>query len=308
MMELGMVTFWFITMYLACIKGLLLHDVADDGSTDAWQNKLVVTQIDSGQLGFERYLAKMLLAVGFFVQPCIILPILMGQRSRSALRSLRDFSFAEAQCYSAEDREALTAVICSWYTDHQAGETDPDRLQQLGMHKFETFVRHDLAPAIERQEAGEAKRVGFVCALISIMTLLLTANTAIGSGSTVTHLAFTLTYLMAMLNFICPTVVLWYQVVTSATGRFIEDVIPRLSSPRTAMRRVLTTAAYIVCLLTTAASLPFCSVLLGAIRVHKYIAPDWRIPEDDGLDPETRRFAKHYMAVAFYMLGIRIPA
>ena len=130
------------------------------------------------------------------------------------------FTHPHRRCYSAEDRAALIAVICSWYTDHQAGEDDPERLQQLGQHKFETFVRHDLAPAIERQEAGEAARmalfflfhlfhfifckdenrklkkkgeaarVGFICAAVTMLPMVLITNSS--SDSTLMHTAMAL--------------------------------------------------------------------------------------------------------------------
>lgn len=294
MVELGFVVFFHIVLAMAIFNGLMVNvhgltphpegsfDPADDGS--------------------QRYLAKFLAAAALLVQPCIILPILSGQRSRNALRSLRDFSIAEAECYSAEDRAALIAVICSWYTDHRAGENDPERLKQLGLHKFETFVRNDLAPAIQRQEAGEAPRTGFLCAVVSLMPGLLTINAS--SESTVTLTAFMLVYLTAISAFIFPFVVVWYEAVTSANGYLIDDLIPRLSSPRTAMRRLLTAAAYVICLLTTAVSLPSCSLLLGVVRPNFHLSPDWRIPTDDGLDPETRRYAKHFMVLSYYMLAM----
>ena len=286
MIELGMTVFFHVAISIALMKSLMTADFAEDGA------------FDPNAADAARRLAKLLMGWALLAQPCIILPILMGQRSRSALRSLRNFSIAEAQCFCAEDRAALIAVICSWYTDHQAGEDDPERLQQLGQHKFETFVRHDLAPAIERQQAGEASRVGFICAAVSLVPALLVVNAS--PESTVIHMALALVYLTAIIAFIFPFVAWWYEAVTSANGSFIEDVIPRLSSP--AMRRLLTVAAYVICLPTTAAALPFCSVLLGVVRPNFHLSPDWRIPADDGFDAETRRYLKHFMVLSYYML------
>jgi len=281
MIELGMGVFFHLALSVVFFKGLVITGSMDPNSA-----------------AFQTYVRNWLIGAAFLVQPFIILPILSGQRSRRALRALRDFSIADAQCYSAEDRAALVAVICSWYTDYQAGEVDPERLQQLGQHKFETFVRHDLAPAIERQQAGEAARVGFICAVHSLLPALLVANTS--DESTVIHMALALVYLTAILAAVFPFVVLWYEAITSATGRLIEDGISRLSSP--AMRRLLTAVTCAICLPITAAALPLCSVLLGAVRLNVHLSPDWRIPADDGFDTETRRYLKHFMVLAYYYM------
>ena len=117
------------------------------------------------------------------------------------------------------------------------------------------------------------------------------------------HTSTSQVYLTANLSFVFPFVVLWYETVTSATGRLIEGVLPRLSSPRTMARWVLTATAYMTCLLTNAAALPLGAALMGVVRANYHLAPEWRIPADDGLDPETRRFAKHFLVVAYYMFG-----
>ena len=73
---------------------------------------------------------------------------------QAALLTLSDFSLAKTQCFSAQDREALLALIGEWYTDAQAGETDPERLVQLGHHNFEMIVRHEIAPLLQRAGDG----------------------------------------------------------------------------------------------------------------------------------------------------------
>jgi hypothetical protein len=228
--------------------------------------------------------------------------MMMGHRSRKALRSLREFSIDDSQCYSAEDRAALTAVICSWYTDHQAGEDDPERLQALGKYKFETFVRHHLAPSIERQEAGEALRVGFAAAATSagpcMLMLLSAADSAVG------HVCVTLLYLTVMTTFIIPVMSLVYDASTSTTLGVIQDVLPRISSPRTALRKLLTAAAYLAGFVATAAFFPLFSPVLAPVRPTKFLAPEWRIPIDDGFDEQTRRFVKHWIVFSYYVLGM----
>ena len=80
--------------------------------------------------------------------PVVIMAELETIRIRSALVALRTFRLTDAQCYSDEDREAILSVIGKWWTDHSSGETDASRLRQLGHHRFERFVRYELAPQL----------------------------------------------------------------------------------------------------------------------------------------------------------------
>ena len=281
--ELGMVFFWYV------LALMVLWSRMQTGTDHAAGADVKASH-------------KFLAGIIGIIQPCLILPMMMGHRSRSALRALREFSIADSQCYSPDDRQALIEVICSWYTDHHAGEDHPERLRALGQYKFETFVRHHLAPAIERQEAGEALRVGFLGCVVSLMPwcfLMLSAR-----DSSVGHVGVTLLYLAALATCICPLSMLIYRFGTSATFRVIREVLPRLAGPRTALRRLLTAGVHVLGFLLTAACFPFLSLILAPTRPTKFLAPDWRIPTDDGLDEETRRFTKHWIVLGTYMLGM----
>ena len=65
-------------------------------------------------------------------------------RSQKALEGLRKFKLSEAECHDENDREALLALIGDWFTDHTSGETDRNRLRQVGWHRFENVVKNDL--------------------------------------------------------------------------------------------------------------------------------------------------------------------
>ena len=60
------------------------------------------------------------------------------------IEALRHFKLADAECYSAADREAILGLISKWWTDRESGVSDPERLRQLGFHRFERFVRYEL--------------------------------------------------------------------------------------------------------------------------------------------------------------------
>lgn len=112
--------------------------------------------------------------------------------SQEALRGLDRFTVDESSCFSDVDRAALTSVICEWFTDRsvrapratpppqrarapprqpgvarrafsQAGEVDPRRLAEIGKHKFESLVRHTLAPSIARQQEAN---MAWMCFLV----------------------------------------------------------------------------------------------------------------------------------------------
>lgn len=88
---------------------------------------------------------------------------------REACVALRSFRLTDAQCHSAADRAAILGLIAKWWTDTSSGETDADRLRQLGEHKFESFVRLELAPQLAGL-AGKEWTVGRLAAMYVICT------------------------------------------------------------------------------------------------------------------------------------------
>ena len=49
---------------------------------------------------------------------------------------------------------------------------------------------------------------------------------------------------------------------------------------------------------------PLFALLLAPVRPTKILAPEWRIPIDDGFDEQTRRFVKHWIVFSYYVLGM----
>jgi hypothetical protein len=54
----------------------------------------------------------------------------------------------DTRCYSDSDRAALIDVIALWFADGHSGESDLEGLRQLGIHRFESFVRFEIAPQL----------------------------------------------------------------------------------------------------------------------------------------------------------------
>ena len=263
---------------------------------------MLSTEFATGPL----YIVFMVLTNAVMI-PFVIFALVQGRRSREALRALRDFSIDDAQCHSAEDRKALIAVISEWYTDTRAGETDPERLLELGKRKFELFVRHDLAPLIERQQRNFGSITGGVVALALIMHCQ--SNIffpAVAPTTTLPQAAVNVLIFGLHMPLISgPTMLRAIELGAAVVSILIDRFVPRLSSPRTLLRYALTAAAYLL-----GVALSICCTVAAGPTVRKLFttpnqlfSPDWKFP-DDGLDAETRRYGKQWLVVTWHLLAL----
>ena len=73
------------------------------------------------------------------------------RETRESFAKLRRFDLqSHTQCYSDADRAALIDLIAQWFSDSHSCETGPEGVRQEGIHRFETFVRFELAPRLNR--------------------------------------------------------------------------------------------------------------------------------------------------------------
>lgn len=103
--------------------------------------------------------------------PFVLVAELEACRIREACAALRSFRLPDAQCFSHDDRTAILTLISKWWSDGEVAAAaataaastgsgsanDARRRHQqeaLGTHRFEQFVRQELAP----QLAGVAGR------------------------------------------------------------------------------------------------------------------------------------------------------
>ena len=80
----------------------------------------------------------------------LIFAMIWADRSADAIERLRHFRLEDAVCQGAEDREAILALISSWYTDTSVA-LPRDEAVRLGHHRFEQFVRCDVRLAVKNQ-------------------------------------------------------------------------------------------------------------------------------------------------------------
>ena len=126
MKELLMALFVYIALSVAFFSAL------DNGQF------LKGGHLDPTAVGGERYLYKILLGGALLSQPFIMLPIMGSHRSRSAMRALREFSVAEAQCYLEADRQRLLGVVDSAY-----GSLDQFNLAVRALFRHENAHRFE---------------------------------------------------------------------------------------------------------------------------------------------------------------------
>ena len=222
--------------------------------------------------------------------PVVLAAELEAREIEEATRALRHFKLADAECYSAEDREAILGLISKWWTDRESGVSDPERLRQLGFHRFERFVRYELVPQLSVLAGGDWSASSFLAIyVIGIHGWVLDLLTY-GPGLTVYHTLATVLYAAFMAGFWLPP--------TFATIQFIGGVAWRAGRrgwpPKLAFALAL--AASVVALLVINLlmyTLPFPNVVLD---------PEWRFP-DDGIDEFGQKILKIQVVFAMYAVG-----
>ena len=113
-------------------------------------------------LGFGGVAVPQILMLAAFVQ---------GRKSRRALEALARFSLEDVKCYAPEDKAEILRMIGSWFTDASTGESDPDVLQQIGIHRFTTFVRYNLRLHMQRS-SEDWSRLKLLAVAVTIPWLL----------------------------------------------------------------------------------------------------------------------------------------
>jgi hypothetical protein len=238
--------------------------------------------------------------------PILIAAHVSGRRSREALHALRDFSIDDAQCQSADDRRALIAVICEWYTDTRAGEIDPQRLLELGRHKFEMFVRHDLAPSIERQERSTWRRATRIVGIVVMHPIVLLIGVC-PAAITLPEAAINILVWAWFVPLVTmPIVFRGSQIGAAVVHRLVDRIIPKLAAPRTLARRALVAVAYALGAVSAISVIPvIVTVRIGLCTPNQIFAPEWTFP-DDGLDADTRRFAKQWLVLSYHVVALAV--
>ena len=208
--------------------------------------------------------------------PFVITAELEAIRIRSALSALRTFRLADAQCYSDEDREAILSVIGKWWTDHSSGEVDADRLRQLGHHRFERFVRYELAPQLTGRLVGNDFTLKTLFCLYIGLAHGWILDLLAYSDATVYHIVGYACYGAFCFGVWLPTFFEGIKLVASLHHRLRGRIPPHALIPLTLVNLIAVSLAVSLMMYYV----PFPNVLLD---------PDFRWP-DDGLVGDVGEF------------------
>ena len=212
-----------------------------------------------------------------------------AQKIKEALAALKHFELAHAACYSDADRAAILSLISKWWTDSSSGETDPERLRQLGHHRFERFVRHELAP----QLAGLTSRDWTLSSMASLYVI--TSHGWIldllsWDGATVYHMAAYVGYAAFCFG-------VWLPMMFSLV-KFIAGVAWRLQK-----RGWSYGTAYALTLFAALAGDFVIMFFMNTITFPNVLLdPEFRWP-DDGLDEFARRTLKFQLVAGGYSMA-----
>jgi len=111
----------------------------------------------------------------FIPQIFMVAAFVEGRRSREALETLSCFSLDDVQCHTPGDKAEILEMIGSWFSLASAGESNPGVLQQIGQHRFTTFVRYNLRLQIQRSlsdASGLSPRTKLLGLAVTLPTLL----------------------------------------------------------------------------------------------------------------------------------------
>ena len=243
-------------------------------------------------------------SLAVITQPIILVAVRGAVLSRKALADLHSFTVAESSCFSEFDRAAITAVISEWYTDHAAGECDPDRLAELGTHKFESFVRHSLAPSISRQQDASVARV---CLLSFGVAFQGPALAVIASSSVSALHAALLVVVFTFISMVFVAVLIPAFVLLLSAIFELRDAIAARHGALT--RHALTAGVYVLATVSTIWLPPAYFYARRLVATPNLLlsphSTGWRVP-DDGLDEESRRYVKYYLVLAWHLLGAAV--
>lgn len=225
--------------------------------------------------------------------PVILAAEVEAREIRTALAALRHFRLTDASCFSESDRHAILSLVGKWWSDTSSGETDPERLRQLGFHRFERFVRHSLAPQLSGRASSDWTPTSFF-ALFVVGSLGWILDLLTYTDATVHHTSAYVCYAAFCYGVWVPMLI--QAVKTVATGVWLGK---RRGWPALPLYAVALSACVAAIVLSSLVMyyVPFPNVVLQ---------PDWRWPRDESvgaLDAFGIKVQKFQMVLAAYSIA-----
>lgn len=190
-------------------------------------------------------------------------------RMRAAVAELRRFKVEEARCHSDADREELLKLIARWFAGAEADED----ARRVGFHRFETYVRHAVAPNVAQSQ-------GFYARLLLAAGVILTAplfDTICSRAFTPNHLLGALSTATLLVSLAMP----FYLLVYAWSARVVLALREKCAWPAA--------LSYSVGVLLNNVALVGWMGAWTLAGPTQLFAPDYRLPQQDVLDETGRR-------------------
>jgi hypothetical protein len=218
---------------------------------------------------------------------------------RQALVALHEFDLRrDAACFSASDREALLDIIADWFADAHSGEHDAAGMRQVGIHRFESFVRFELAPEIAAADQAHARSPLELLALFQVMLFGWALDCAAMPGSTLYDLLPLAAQCAFGAGFVIP-MCFW----SSHVGASVVAALRERCGCSTAVAYSVGFVSMVPLQVLTVAliwALPFPQQWGWADGPIDTDSTAWNGTDHDGLDTVGRRLAKWHIFLAIY--------
>ena len=188
-------------------------------------------------------------------------------RMRSAVADLSRFRLEDARCHSDADREELLKLIAKWFSDRTRTDgASGEDARRLGFHRFETYVRHAVAPSLISSHANRAK----LLVAAGVFTTAPMFDMMCSEACTPNHLLSLLSTITLLVTLTIPCYLLVYRqsarLVIALRERWNWSAVP----------------AYAVGVLLNLVALISFFVAFALSGPTQIFAPDYRLPQGAG--------------------------
>ena len=248
---------------------------------------------DPATMGFLGLLTNML------TTPILLYALVVSQRVVESVDALRSFSIAECGCHDPLDKVALLSLIGDWWAGSEQASTTEER-QQMGLHRFQQYVRHDLRLQIKRQTGGmQLSRQGYHA--MSLIFLGCFLDFVASESITVLESFCYLTLVLVQSRVLFPLMV-W---AAGLCARLVNGLVRRGASSFAAAFAVgwVISALFCFVFFSIIAILPNVLSAAAVLFYGDAAAIQLALPADDGFDPTQRKAVKLAMVLFVVLAG-----
>ena len=194
---------------------------------------------------------------------------------RSAVAGLSCFRLEDARCHSGSDRENLLKLIAKWFSERSGspGDEEGEDARRVGFHRFETYVRHAVAPSLIGSYTFYAK----ILLASAVFATAPCFDMLCSDAVTPNHLLGLLSTMTLLVSLTIPFYLLVYQ----SSARLVIMLQERYRWPAA--------LAYPVGVLLNNVALVGFLLAFGLSAPTGFFEPDYRLPQEHALDATGRK-------------------